>query len=151
MNVFLSPEELRRILDEQAQRPGIIAHLDQQQAALDANRNIGIWWAALLLLCAERDNESAKVMALHHMRQFLASRTEEELMALTAFLFADTMMRITEYENDCDLKATVARIAGDRMPMFEKFVDTGGTSCPACGADEGWGDHDCDDTDHVEE
>lgn len=145
-----SPEELQRILDEQSQRPGVIAHLDQQQAALDANRNIGIWWAALLLLCAERKNESAKLMALHHMRLFLGSRSEEEIMAMTAFLLTDIMMRITEHEQGNDLAAAVAMVAGDRMLMFEKFVASGGTSCPACGADEGWGDHDCDDTDHVE-
>lgn len=151
MTMSLSPDELQRLLDENSQRPGIIAHLDQQQAALDMNRNVGIWWAGVLLLCAERENESAKLMALHHMRLFLGSRSEEELLAMVAFLLTDTMMRIAEYEHDRDLPAAVARIAGNQMLFFEKFVATGGASCPACGADEGWGDHDCDDTEHVEE
>lgn len=146
----LSPEELQRIMDEHSQIPGIVAHLDQQQAALDANRNVGIWCAALLLLCAEKGSETSKLMALHHLRQFLASRSDEELMALAAFLFADVLMRIADAEHEGDLMAAIARVAGDNLPNFEKFAATNGGSCPGCGADSGWGQHDCDDTEHVE-
>lgn len=145
----LSPEELQRMLDEHSKIPAIVAHLDQQQAALDMNRNIGLWCAALLLLCAEKGSETSKMMALHHMRQFLASRTEEEIMALAAFLFTDVLVRISESDHGGDLMAAIARVAGDNLPNFEKFAATDGASCHACGADEGWGDHDCDDTGHV--
>lgn len=146
----LSPEELQRIMDEHSQIPGIVAHLDQQQAALDMNRNIGIWCAALLLLCAEEGSETSKLMALHHMRQFLASRSEEELMALTAFLFTDVLMRIADSDHGGDLMAAIVRVAGNNLANFKKFAATDGSSCHACGADEGWGEHDCDDTEHVE-
>lgn len=146
----LSPEELQRIMDEHSKIPGIVAHLDQQQAALDTNRNIGIWCAALLLLCAEQGSETSKLMALHQMRQFLASRTEEELMALTAFLFTDVLMRISEADHGGDLMAAIERVAGDNLANFKKFAATDGASCFACGADEGWGEHDCNDTEHVE-
>lgn len=147
----LSPEDLQRIMDEQSRIPGIVAHLDQQQAALDTNRNIGLWCAALLLLCAEKGSEAAKLMALHQMRKFLVSRPEEEIMALTAFLFTDILVRISESEHGGDLMAAIARVAGDNFSNFEKFAATDGASCHVCGADEGWGDHDCDDTEHVEE
>lgn len=148
----MSPDELQRRLSEGAASPAVRAHLDQQQAALDDNRDIGTWWAALMALAETRGNESAKAMALHNLRLFLASRREDEMSALASYLLVDVVWRHAVAGHDSDIPAAVASMVGDQMLFFEKFVATNGASCPACGADKGWGDHDCGDGfDDVEE
>lgn len=148
----LSPEELQRRLNDGAASLAVQAHLDQQQAALDDNRDIGTWWAALMALADVRGNASAKAMALHNLRLFLGSRREDELLALSSYLLVDVVYRHAVQGFDSDIPAAVADMVEGQMIFFEKFVASDGASCPACGADKGWGDHDCDDgVDDVEE
>lgn len=148
----MNPDELQRRLTEGSRNPAVVAHLDQQQAALDDNRDIGIWWAALMSLADNRENATAKAMALHNLRLFLASRREDELLALTSYLLVDAVWRSATHGHEGSVVAVVSEMVGEQMVFFEKFVATSGASCPACGANKGWGDHDCDDgVDDVEE
>lgn len=138
------PERLRRHLEAVSKEPSTIAEADQQQARLHENRDMAIWWAALVVLARERKNRVSHLLALRQLASNLAEIDFDDLVYLTAYLLCNTVSLAAEYDHGGDTPATVSAIIGpDKMLMFEKFVATDGRSCPVCGFDEGMSDHPC--------
>lgn len=138
------PAEMQKMIDNLMADPGVLADVDQRQAALDNRRDTGTWWACLALLATQRGNDVAHAVALQNLKQYLAQADHEDLLILTSYLLHNTVHLVAnQYENG-DIPAAIAGIVGgDAMFIFEKFVATSGASCPDCGHDEGWVKHEC--------
>lgn len=138
------PDELEAHIREQTENIGVQAEIDQRQAQLDRNRDEGTWWAALMTLSQERGSLAATAVAGHNLKQFLLRLEDEDLAVLTAYLLHNTIHLISKYEDEMDIPRTVSNIIGPmNMLPFEKFAATGGLSCPECGADDAWENHQC--------
>src|SRR5688572_14698934 len=137
-------EKVREHLDKMMEDVGIQADVDQQAAALDDLRDTGTWWAALSMLSNERGNTVAAAVATQHLKEFLHRQEHERLVLLGAYLLHNTINLVALHHEDGDIPAVIAGIVGpEDFFNFEKFVATSGASCPDCGHDDGWADHDC--------
>jgi hypothetical protein len=137
-------EELRQHIDSMLENVGVQAHVDQQAAALDRIRDNGTWWAALSMLGQERGNTVATALATRHLKEVLAQEDPEMLVILSAYLLHNTINLVANhYESGSIAAAVLGMVGPEDFTNFEKFVATSGTSCPDCGADNGWAEHVC--------
>lgn len=138
------PEQFQKYIDEINENVAVQAHVDQQSTALDRMRDNGTWWACLCMLGQERGNEVATAIATQHLKQWLADQPQEMLVILAAYLLHNTISLVAKHYEDGDNVAAIAHIVGPRDFLnLEKFVATSGQSCPDCGYDNGWEEHNC--------
>jgi REP element-mobilizing transposase RayT len=137
-------EKLDKYLADQFAQPAVQAHLDQTAAQMVENRDEGLWWAALVALCNERNQMSASAVAGNNLRHFLEQLDARDLSILTSYLLHNTVHMVAKYECDDVVASAVSAIIGPHnMMIFEKFAATGGHTCPQCGTENWWNDHEC--------
>lgn len=140
------PEVVREAIKERINDLSARAAADQRQAELNEVLRTGTWWAALIVLSGERGQDVSYAAAVFALRSYLNDLPEGIAEQVAAFLMMDTVFRIAKFEHDCDIPAAIAAIVQpESMLNVEKFVATDGRTCSFCGADEGWGDHECQD------
>lgn len=140
------PELVRNVISERVNDPGARAAADQRQAELNEVLRTGTWWAALVVLSGERDQDVSYAAAVFALRSYLNDLPDGLAEQVAALLMMDTVFRIAKFEHDCDIPAAIAAIVQpESMLNVEKFVATDGRACSFCGADDGWGDHECPD------
>lgn len=142
------PDELRQRIEVEAADPGTQAEIDQRRAALDQERDQLIWWASLASLSRVRGNPVAHLVAMDHVKGFLAELDVDGMFNLFAYLAVNTVHLAAALEHRGDIAEAVSRIIGPQnMLNFELFCATSGASCPMCGHSDGWSEHKCGDED----
>lgn len=140
------PDEVKQHLDTMMEDISLRAQVDQQQAELDHMRDQGTWWAALAMLAGERGNDVANAVAVQNLKHFLRQHDEDAVLILAAYLLHNTISLVAAHHNDGDVVAAIADIVGpEGLFNFEKFAATSGASCPECGLNDGWVEHNCND------
>ena len=144
MNSGFDADKVEEQLDEMLDNVAVQAHIDQQSAALDRLRDNGTWWAGLAMLGMERNDKVSTAIATQHLKQFLFDQPHDLLVILASYLLHNTINLVANHYEGGDIPAAISGIVGpDDFANFEKFVATSGASCPDCGHDDGWGEHDC--------
>lgn len=145
------PDDIRQYLSDLETKPTFQAIADQRAAQLNETRREGTWLAVMALLAEVRNAEVPHAVALQNLKYYLHQLDHDGLVILTTYLLQNTVFIVSKYEDGGDMVKTILGMVGSEgMERLEKFVATEGQSCPSCGGDDGFSEHDCDGLDDHE-
>jgi len=98
------------------------------------------------MLAEARGNNLVHGLCIASLRRMLSNLENVDLVILTSYLLHNSIFMIARYEEGGDIPATVSNMfKPGNMLVAEKFVATDGGSCPYCGHDEAFDEHECHD------